>query len=124
MDDNYFKDEPKKTPGFYITLAALALFTLMGLGIDGDEFLQRATLNIPDWYFYLIFSIDALALLSLVGIAFFKKFGIFTFPVFVLLHFYLHQFYLSTFLYTDVTNMFLFIGVGLFTIIPKWNYFK
>lgn len=124
MDDAYFKDEPKKTAGFYITLAALALFTLMGLGMDGDEFLQRKTLNIPDWYFILIFSVDALALISLVGISFFKKIAIYSFPIFVLLHFYLHQFYLSTFLYTDVTNLFLFIGVGLFTIIPKWKYFK
>lgn len=124
MDDNYFQDEPKITTTFYVAIGALALFTLMGLGLDGDEFLQRESLNIPDWYFFVVFSVDILALLSLLGIAFFRKFAIFTFPVFVLLHFYIHQFYLSTFLYTDVTNMFLFITLGLFTIIPKWKYFK
>lgn len=124
MDDNYFQDEPKITTTFYVAIGALALFTLMGLGLDGDEFLQRESLNIPDWYFFVVFSVDILALLSLLGFAFFRKFAIFTFPVFVLLHFYIHQFYLSTFLYTDVTNMFLFITLGLFTIIPKWKYFK
>lgn len=124
METNYFENEPKKSTGFYLSIAALALFTLMGLGIDGDEFLQRDLLNIPQWYFYLIFTVDFLALLSLVGIAFFRKIAIFTFPAFVILHFFLHQFYLSTFLYTDVTNMFLFVGVGLLMIIPKWKYFR
>lgn len=124
MEESYFENEPKKTAAFYIALGGLALFTLMSLGVDGDEFLQRKIIHIPDWYFYIVFGIDFLALLSLVGIAFFKKLAIFAFPVFILLHFYLHQFYLSTFLYTDVTNIFLFIGAGLFTIIPKWKYFK
>jgi hypothetical protein len=122
--DNYFDDEPQKTTSFYVALGALALFTLMGLGIDGDEFLQRKLLNIPNWYFYVIFFVDVLSLLSILGIAFFRKFAIFSFPLFVLLHFYMHQFYLETFLYTDVMNLFLYIGVGLLMIIPKWKYFK
>ena len=124
MDTNYFGDEPKKSTGFYLSLAALALFTLMGIGIDGDEFLQRKVLNIPEWYFYIIFAVDFMAILSLVGIAFFRKIAIVAFPTFIVLHFFLHQFYLSTFLYTDVTNIFLFVGVGLLMIIPKWKYFK
>lgn len=124
METNYFENEPKKSSGFYLSIGALALFTLMGLGIDGDEFLQRETLNIPDWYFYIIFLIDILAFLSLIGIAMFRKVAVFSFPIFVILHFFMHQFYLSTFLYTDVTNMFLFVGVGLLMFIPKWKYFK
>ncbi|WP_417429449.1 hypothetical protein [Halpernia sp.] len=122
--DNYFDKEPKKTLSFYLALASLALFTLMGIGMDGDEFLQHNLLNIPIWYFYLIFTVDFFSLLSLVGIAFFRKLAVYFFPVFVVLHFYLHQFYLSTFLYTDVSNIFLFIGIGLLMIIPKWKYFK
>lgn len=124
MDTSYFENEPKKTAGFYISIAALALFTLMGFGIDLDEFTQRQEVNIPDWYFYFVFTIDALAILSLVGIAFFKKFAVFTFPALVIMHFFLHQYFLSTFLYTDVTNLFLFIGFGLLMMIPKWKYFK
>ncbi|SFH97099.1 hypothetical protein [Halpernia frigidisoli] len=122
--DNYFDNEPKKTTPFYLALGALALFTLMGLGIDGDEFLQRDTLQIPIWYFFMIFFVDAMSLLSILGIAFFRKFAVISFPVFVLMHFYLHQFYLETFLYTDVTNIFLYVGVGLLVIIPKWKYFE
>lgn len=121
---HYFDNEPKKNPFFYFVIGALALFTLMGIGIDGDEFLQRSTLRIPEWYFYLIFSVDILALLSLMGIAFFRKFNIFTFPFLIFLHFYLHRFYLETFLYTDVTNLFLFVGIGLLVIIPKWKFFR
>ena len=122
--DNYFDNEPQKTTSFYVALGSLALFTLMGLGIDGDEFLQRDLLNIPIWYFFMIFLVDAFSLLSILGIAYFKKFAVYAFPVFVLLHFYMHQFYLDTFLYTDVTNLFLYIGVGLLMIIPKWRFFK
>lgn len=122
--ENYFENEPKKTSSFYVALGALALFTLMGLGTDGDEFIQYQFLNIPKWYFYIIFLVDALSLLSLIGIAFFRKFSVYAFPCFVALHFYFHQFYLSTTLYADITNLFLFSGVGLLMIIPKWKYFK
>jgi hypothetical protein len=48
MENNYFENEPKYTSGFYIAIAALALFTMMGFGIDFDEFQQRESLNIPD----------------------------------------------------------------------------
>ena len=124
MDTNYFKDEPKKSTGFYLSIAALALFTLIGIGIDGDEFLQRKLLKIPEGYFYVIFAVDLLAIISLIGIAFFRKIAVFIFPAIIVVHFFMHQFYLSTFLYTDVTNIFLFVGVGLLMIIPKWKYFQ
>ena len=124
MEKDYFENEPKYSIGFYIAIAALALFTMMGFGIDFDEFQQRETLNIPDWYFYIIFAVDFLAILSVIGIAFFKKIAIYAFPSFVVLHFFMHQYYLSTFLYTDVTNLFLYVGAGLLMMIPKWHYFK
>ncbi|MDY3548461.1 hypothetical protein PG291_07595 [Riemerella anatipestifer] len=123
-DKHYFADEPKKTNSFYIAIGILAVFTLMGLGIDIDEFSQHESINIPTWYFYLIFSVDVLALLGLLLITLFRKIGIFMFPLAVVVHFILHQFYLSTFLYTDVTNLFLYVGLGLLMIIPKWSYFK
>ncbi|MDY3502805.1 hypothetical protein PG657_07655 [Riemerella anatipestifer] len=123
-DRNYFNDEPKKTNSFYIAIGILAIFTLMGLGIDIDEFSQHESINIPTWYFYLIFGVDLLALVGLFLIVSFRKTGIFLFPLAVIAHFILHQFYLSTFLYTDVTNLFLYVGLGLLMIIPKWQYFK
>lgn len=121
---SYFDEDPKKGLGFILALAALLLFTIMGVGIDVDEYLQHEFLNIPKWYFYFIFSIDILMMVSLALIYFYRKAGIFTFPVLLLLHFFMHNYYLSTFLYTDVTNLFLFTGFGMLAIIPKWKFFR
>jgi hypothetical protein len=120
-----FKDEsPKKDVGFILSLCALLLFTLMGVGIDADEYLQRAELNIPGDYFFLIFGVDLLMIAGITLIFFYRKIGIFLFPIAVLAHYLLHNYYLSTFLYTDVTNLFLYVSVGLLAFIPKWQFFK
>lgn len=121
---SYFDEDPKKGWGFILTLSSLLLFTLMGFGIDLDEFLQQKTLQIPVWYFYIIFSIDVLMVASLVLMYFYRKIGLFAFPAFLVLHFFMHNYYLSTFLYTDVTNLFLFTGFGMLAIIPKWKFYK
>lgn len=121
---SYFDEDPKKGLGFILTIAVLLLFTIMGLGIDVDEYLQHEFLNIPRWYFYVIFSIDVLMMISLVLMYFYRKIGIFIFPALLVLHFFMHNYYLSTFLYTDVTNLFLFTGFGMLAIIPKWKFFR
>lgn len=121
---SYFDVDPKKGWGFILALASLLLFTIMGMGIDIDEFLQHEYLNIPRWYFYVIFTIDALMIISLVLMFFYRKIGMFAFPVLLVLHFLMHNYYLSTFLYTDVTNLFLFTGFGMLAIIPKWKFFR
>ncbi len=124
MNEEFSNESPKKDLGFFLSLAALLLFTLMGVGIDYDEYLQQNDLNIPGFYFMLIFLTDLLMLLGLAFIFFYRKIGIYLFPAAVVLHFFLHNFYLSTFLYTDVTNLFIFISVGLLAFIPKWQFFK
>lgn len=121
---SYFDVDPKKGWGFILALASLLLFTIMGMGIDIDEYLQHEYLNIPRWYFYVIFTIDALMVISLVLMFFYRRIGMFAFPVLLVLHFLMHNYYLSTFLYTDVTNLFLFTGFGMLAIIPKWKFFK
>ncbi|WP_265427907.1 hypothetical protein [Chryseobacterium sp. YIM B08800] len=121
---SYFDVDPKKGWGFILALASLLLFTIMGMGIDIDEYLQHEYLNIPRWYFYVIFTIDALMIISLILMYFYRKIGMFAFPVLLVLHFLMHNYYLSTFLYTDVTNLFLFTGFGMLAIIPKWKFFK
>ncbi|MEG0928552.1 MULTISPECIES: hypothetical protein [Chryseobacterium] len=120
----YFDEDPKKGWGFVLAFAALMLFTVMGLGIDVDEYIQHEFLEIPKWYFYIIFSIDVLMMLGLILMFFYKKIGIIMFPALLVLHFFMHNYYLSTFLYTDVTNLFLFTGFGMLAIIPKWKFFK
>ncbi|PWN63565.1 hypothetical protein C1631_021535 [Chryseobacterium phosphatilyticum] len=121
---SYFDEDPKKGWGFVLAFAALMLFTVMGLGIDVDEYLQHEYLEIPRWYFYVIFSIDFFMMIGLILMFFYRKIGIFMFPVLLVLHFFMHNYYLSTFLYTDVTNLFLFTGFGMLAIIPKWKFFK
>lgn len=124
MYDQFANESPKKDMGFKLSLAALLLFTLMGVGIDYDEFLQREDLNIPSFYFMLIFTVDLLMVVGLILIYMYRKIGIFLFPIALFTHFLLHSFYLSTFLYTDVTNLFLFISVGLLAFIPKYKFFR
>ncbi|KFF15492.1 hypothetical protein [Chryseobacterium sp. JM1] len=121
---SYFDEDPKKGWGFILAFAALMLFTIMGLGIDVDEYLQHEYLQIPRWYFFVIFSIDVLMMIGLVLMFFYKKVGIIMFPALLVLHFFMHNYYLSTFLYTDVTNLFLFTGFGMLAIIPKWKFFR
>ena len=124
MDKNFKNEDPKKDMGFILSLGAILLFSLMGIGIDTDEFLQRVELHIPGHYFFLIFGVDLLMILGIVLIFFYRKVGVFLFPLAVLTHYILHSYYLNTFLYTDVTNLFLFISVGLLAFIPKWQFFK
>ena len=121
---SYFDEDPKKGWGFVLAFAALMLFTIMGLGIDVDEYLQHEYLEIPRWYFYVIFSIDVLMMIGLILMFFYRKIGIFMFPALLVMHFFMHNYYLSTLLYTYVTNLFLFTGLGLLAIIPKWKFFK
>ncbi|WP_346986341.1 hypothetical protein [Chryseobacterium sp. POE27] len=121
---SYFDEDPKKGWGFILAFAALMLFTFMGFGIDLDEYLQHEYLHIPRWYFFVIFAVDALMAVSLVLMFFYRKIGIFAFPALLVLHFFMHNYYLSTFLYTDVTNLFLFTGFGMLAIIPKWKFFR
>ena len=124
MNEEFSNESPKKDLGFILSLAALLLFTMMGIGIDYDEYLQQNDLNIPGFYFILIFLIDLLMIIGLILIFFYRKIGVYLFPAAVVLHFFFHNYYLSTFLYTDVTNLFIFISVGLLAFIPKWQFFK
>ena len=66
MNEEFSNESPKKDLGFILSLAALLLFTLMGIGIDSDEYLQQNDLNMPGFYFVLIFPIDLLMVVSLI----------------------------------------------------------
>lgn len=127
MKNNYFEGEsPKKGTGFIISLIGLLLFTIMSIGIDADQLIQQREGNvfIPNWYFFLIFLINVIIISSIFLIYFYRKIGVIFFPVFTLLHFLVHMYYLETFLYSDVTALFMFVGIALLAIIPKWQFFK
>lgn len=124
MDENFFDKNPEKTTGFYIAIVALLLLFFLSLGIDVTEFLKQQEINIPSWFFYIIFSVDILIALSILSIYFYRKVGVYLYPILVVTHLFLHEFYLSTLLYADLFNLFAFVGLGLLMIIPKWRFFK
>lgn len=109
---------------FYGILIFLLLHFYMSVNTDLAEFSQHKDINIPIWYFYIVFTVDALVVLSLGLIAMFKKVGVIAFPVFIISHFLIHSYFLSTFLYSDVSVLFFFVGLGLLMIIPRWKDFS
>ena len=73
MNDNFKGESPAKDFGFVLSLAALMLFSLMGVGIDFDEYTQHQEINIPLGYFYFIFLVDLVMIVSLIFIFFYKQ---------------------------------------------------
>ncbi|AZI22293.1 hypothetical protein EIH07_04150 [Chryseobacterium taklimakanense] len=127
MENEYFKGEtPEKGMGFICSLIGLLIFTVMGIGIDVDQYLQSTEkdIAIPQWYFFIIFMIDAVILLSILLIYFYRKAGAIIYPLATIAHFMVHMYFLDTFLYSDVTALFVFTGVALLAIIPKWQFFR
>ena len=124
MDNSYFDKNPNKTASFYSAIIVLTLFLLFSFGIDLTEYDQHVDINIPTWFSYLVITIDVLMLLSIFIIFFYRKIGVYAYPLLITSHLFLHEFYLSTLLYADLFNLFVFIGLGLLAIIPKWRFFK
>lgn len=124
MENNYFDNSPVKTLSFYVTIVLLVFFWILSVGIDDTEFLQHQEISIPAWFSYVLLSIDALAIVCVILIYMYRKIGVFLYPILIAIHLFMHEFYLSTLLYSDVFNLFIFIGVGLLAIIPKWKFFK
>ncbi|MDO4225256.1 MAG: hypothetical protein Q4C75_05135 [Bergeyella zoohelcum] len=127
MEQNYFKGEsPNKGTFFIITLVAMLGFSAMGIGIDIDQLLQSQDqhISIPSWYFYIISATDLVLIGSILLIYFYRKIGVLLYPIAGALHFFFHLYYLNSFLYSDVFALFTFVGIGLFSIIPKWQFFR
>jgi len=111
----------KNNKDYYIFFGLILLVFLLSVNTDLAEFSQHQSLNIPSGFFYYTLGVDVLVILSWILIMFFRKIGAVIFPILVLLHFSLHNYFLSTYLYSDITTLFLFIGLGLIAIIPRWN---
>lgn len=114
----------KNNKDYYLIFGLVFLVFLMSVNTDITEYSLHQEINIPKGFFYYTFGIDALIFISWLLIIFFRKIGVILFPLFVLVHFALHNYFLSTFLYSDVTVLFLYIGLGLLAVIPRWNVLK
>lgn len=122
-DENFKNESPRKGTFFLITLGFVLLFTLMSTGVDVDQYLQHKELKIPSWYFLIIFAVDILMVVAILLMFYYRKAGVFAYPVLMGLHFYFHMYYLDTFLYNDVMALFLYV-FSLLAIIPKWQFYK
>ncbi|MNK89714.1 hypothetical protein D3C87_1097330 [compost metagenome] len=114
----------KNNKDYYLIFGLILLVFLLSVNTDMEEYKLHKQINIPQGFFYYTFGVDILVVISWFLIIFFRKLGVILFPLFVAVHFFLHNYFLSTFLYSDVTVLFLFIGLGLLAIIPRWNVLK
>ncbi|AZI56590.1 hypothetical protein EIB75_15555 [Epilithonimonas vandammei] len=117
-------EKPKKNKSFYIIFGLILLVFFFSVNTDLAELSQHKAINIPFGFFYYTLGIDILVILSWLLIIFNRKAGVIFFPIFIMLHFGLHNYFLSTYLYSDITVLFLFIGLGLLEIIPRWKYLR
>lgn len=124
MEHNGLPTTSKKTTGFILALVAIFLSFFLSINMDLGLNSQHDYLKIPEWFIYVLFFVDGLVALSLIFIYFYRKIGVFLLPFLILLHFSLHQFYLSAMLYSDVFTLFMYFAAGLVVIIPRWDYFK
>lgn len=124
MDENFFDKDPARTTSFYAAIVILSILSFLSIGVDIIEYKQHKDINIPIDFSYLILAIDALIVLSIIAIFFYRKIGVFLYPIVVFSHYFLQLYYLKTLLYADLFNLFAFIGLGLLAIIPKWKFFK
>ncbi len=109
---------------FYIALVLLIFSLVLSFNTDLAQFTLHEKNGIPIEFFWIIFSVDALILFSLLLIYFYKKAGAILFPVLVFLHFMLHNFYLSTSLLADLNVLFVYFAAGLLVIVPRWKDFR
>ena len=111
----------KNNKDHYLFFGLIILVYLLSINTDYAEYSLHQKINIPGNFFYYTFGIDILVVISWILILLFRKAGVILFPIFVAMHFGLHNYFLSTFLYSDITVLFLYIGLGLLSIIPRWN---
>lgn len=111
----------KSNKDYYLFFGLIILVFFLSINTDWIEYALHQKINIPSNFFFYTFGVDVLVIISWILIMFYRKIGVILFPVFVAVHFALHNYFLSTFLYSDVTVLFLYIGLGLLAIIPRWN---
>ncbi|WP_312825806.1 hypothetical protein [Epilithonimonas sp.] len=114
----------KNNKDYYLFFGLIILVYFLSINTDYAEYSLHQQINIPSNFFYYTFGVDILVIISWILILLYRKVGVILFPIFVAIHFLLHNYFLSTFLYSDITVIFLYIGVGLLAIIPRWSFLK
>ena len=124
MEESHSETEYKRSTFFYIALILLLGAFFLSVNTDLAQFSEHKDTGVPQDFFWIIFSVDFLVVFSVVLIYFYKKAGAILFPVFVMTHFLLYNFYLSTRLLADLNVLFVYFAAGLLVIIPRWKVFR
>lgn len=124
MTENYFGKTEKKSTFLYIAVGLMLLCAALSINTDLAEFAQHREIQIPRWFFWMIFAVDTAIVGSILCILLYRKIAVVAIPILVLVHFLLHHFYLSTMLYSDLNLLFVYFAAGLLAVIPRWQYFK
>jgi hypothetical protein len=124
MENDHSENNVKRTSAFYFALILMFILFLLTLNTDFAQYSQHTDTGIPMWFFKILFPVDFIILAALVLIFFYRKIGVFLFPGFVLIHHLLYEFYLSTTLLSGLHLLFVYVGIGLLVIIPRWKDFK
>ncbi|WP_124641586.1 MULTISPECIES: hypothetical protein [Amniculibacterium] len=124
MENQYFGEVKKRSLSFYLALAITFIFYILMLNTDMAQYSQHHETGVPSWFISVLFGVDAIILVSLILVYFFKKIGVYLLPLFVMVHHLLYEFYLSTTLLAGLHLLFVFLTAGLLVIIPRWKLFK
>ena len=124
MENQYFGEVKKRSLSFYLALAITFIFYILMLNTDMAQYSQHHETGVPSWFISVLFGVDAIILVSLILVYFFKKIGVYLLPLLVMVHHLLYEFYLSTTLLAGLHLLFVFLTAGLLVIIPRWKLFK
>ena len=124
MENQYFGEVKKRSLSFYLALAITFIFYILMLNTDMAQYSQHHETGVPSWFISVLFGVDAIILVSLILVYFFKKIGVYLLPLLVMVHHLLYEFYISTTLLAGLHLLFVFLTAGLLVIIPRWKLFK
>lgn len=105
-------------------LILIFLLVLQNLNVDYEIFTESTRKEVPIWIFIVLLILDLVTVLSLIGSYLGRKTAVIAFPIAVLIHFIIHVIFFGQFMYMEILQLFLFIGFGLFFIIPDWDKLK
>jgi hypothetical protein len=124
MEKQYFEEVEKKSKSFYFAIILTLVLYLLMLNTDLAQYSEHKETGVPSWFIAVVFGVDICIILALMLVLFYKKIGVFSFPIFVMVHHLLYEFYLSTTLLSGLHLLFVFLTVGLLVIIPRWKFYK
>ncbi len=124
MEENDQKTYIGKSKSFTLALVFTLIMSSFSINFDVTSLIQQNNLEIPNWYLILLAILDIAIVGSIFAIYFYRKIGVYVFPVAIFIHFLLQNHYMNSFLYFDLFMLFLYFSVILISVIPRWAFFK